>query len=251
MSDASSMPTPMVSSPQLLSTGSEPFHDQKLYKSAVGTLQYITITRPDLSYAVSKVSQFMHSPLLSHWKAVKQILRYIQGTKDYGIVIHKCNDFRLYYFSDLDWAADIEDRRSVSGYCIFLGTNLLSWSCRKQPTVSRSSTEAEFRSMVECEAELVWIKGLLAELQIPLSKFPMIFCDNLSTVMLTHNTVFHNRTKHFQLDVQSIREKIQSHSLQVVHIPGTEQIADILTKPLILRVVDVCASWVIFSFNFS
>ncbi|XP_072075385.1 uncharacterized mitochondrial protein AtMg00810-like [Arachis hypogaea] len=164
MSEASPMPTPMISSLQLLSIGSERFEDPKLFRSVVETLQYVTITRPDLSFAVQKVSQFMHSPLLAHWKAVKRILRYLQGTKDHGL-LHKCRDYRLYGFSDSDWAADLEDRRSVSGYCIYLGTNLVNWSCRKQPTISRSSTEAEFRSLALCEAEVTWVKNLLDELR--------------------------------------------------------------------------------------
>ncbi|XP_015948694.1 uncharacterized mitochondrial protein AtMg00810-like [Arachis duranensis] len=128
MSEASPMPTPMISSLQLLSTGSECFEDPKLFRSVVGTLQYVTITRPDLRFAVQKVSQFMHSPLLAHWKAVKRILRYLQGTKDHGLLLHKCRDYRLYGFSDSDWAADLEDRR-------------------KQPTISKTSTEAEFQSL--------------------------------------------------------------------------------------------------------
>ncbi|XP_016178263.1 uncharacterized protein LOC107620645 [Arachis ipaensis] len=197
MSTASAMPTPMISSLQLLSTGLEQFEDPKLFKLVVGTLQYVTITRPNLSFAVRKVSQFMHNPLLAHWKAVKRILRYLQGTQEHGLLLHKCNDYRLYGFSNSDWVADLEDRRSVLGYCVFFGANLVTWFCRKQTTISRSSTEAEFRSLVACEAEITWVKNLLSELKIALTTAPSIFCDNLSTILLTANPVLHDKTKHF------------------------------------------------------
>ncbi|XP_016164047.1 uncharacterized protein LOC107606504 [Arachis ipaensis] len=134
----------MVSSLQLLSSGSKKFDDAKLYRIVVGTLQYLCITRPDISFAVSKISQFMQCPLLAHWKVVKRLLRYLQGTKEHGILIHPSTDYRLYGFADADWAADLEDRR-------------------KQTTISRSSTEAEFRSLAAYEGELVWLTNLLAE----------------------------------------------------------------------------------------
>ncbi|KAL1318125.1 hypothetical protein AAHE18_15G183500 [Arachis hypogaea] len=232
MSEASAMLTPMISALQLLSTGSERFEDLKLFRFVVGILQYITITRPDLSYDVSKVSQFMHSPLLAYGKAVKRILQYLQGTKHHGFVYLKCTDYRLYIFSDLDWAADLEDRRSVSSYCVFLGTNLISGSCKKQTTISRSSTEAKFRSLAACETKLVWIRNLLLELQIEVPTVLAIYCDNLSIVLLTANPVLHTKTKHFQLDIQFVRDKVNSKQPQIVHILGIEQIVDMLTKPL-------------------
>ncbi|XP_016178410.1 uncharacterized protein LOC107620808 [Arachis ipaensis] len=210
MSTASAMPTPMISSLYLLSTSSEQFEDPNLFKSMVGTLQHVTIIRPNLSFVVRKVSQFMHSPLLAHWKALKRTLRYLQGTQEH----------------------DLEDRRSVSAYYVFFGTDLVTWSCRKQTTISSSSTEVEFRSLATCEAEITWVKNLLSELKIALTIAPSIFCDNLSIVLLTANPVLHDKTKHFQLDIQVVREKINNKSLQVVHIPGIEQVADILTKSL-------------------
>ncbi|XP_016191763.1 uncharacterized protein LOC107632610 [Arachis ipaensis] len=211
MSTASAMPTPMISSLQLLSTGSEQFEDPKLFR-----------LWPDLSFAVRKVSQFMHNPLLAHWKAVKRILRYLQGTQEHGLLLHKCNDYKLYGFSDSDWVADLEDRRSVLGYCVFFGANLVTWSCRKQTTISRSSTEAKFQSLAACEADITWVKNLLSGLKIALTTAPSIFCDNLSTILLTANPVLHDKMKHFQLDIQVVREKINNKSLQVVHISGIE-----------------------------
>ncbi|XP_057744131.1 uncharacterized mitochondrial protein AtMg00240-like [Arachis stenosperma] len=137
------MPTPMISSLRLLSSGAEAFEDSKLFRTMVCSLQYLTITCLDLSFAVNKLSQFMHARLLPHRKAAKRILRYLQGTKEFGLTFHRCNDTRLYAFSDSDWAADIEDRR-------------------KQSTISRSSTEAEFKSLASCETDSAYAQPNLA-----------------------------------------------------------------------------------------
>ncbi|XP_016192527.1 uncharacterized protein LOC107633405 [Arachis ipaensis] len=164
MGETSAMPTPMISSLQLLTTSSEEFENPRLYRSVVGSLHYLIITTSDISFVVSKVSQFMHKPLLAHWKALKRVLRYLRGIKQQGLLFHKNTEFRLYGFADADWASNLED-------------------CRKQITVSRSSTEAEFRSLAAHVAKTVWIKNLLLEFKVQLQTSPTIFCDNLSTVI--------------------------------------------------------------------
>ena len=116
--------------------------DSTRYRSIVGALQYLTLTRPDLSFSFNKVCQFLHSPTTVHWEAVKRILRYVQGTIDLGLKIRKSNSMLVSAFSDADWAGCPDDRRSTGGFAVFLGCNLVSWCARKQPTVSRSSTEA-------------------------------------------------------------------------------------------------------------
>lgn len=150
MLEAKSYPTPMVSDLKLSKEEGEPTVDGKLYRSVVGTLQYVTITRPELSFSVNKVSQYMACPLDTHWKAVKRIVRYLSGTIDYGLQI-KASDFKLCGFSDSDWASDVDDRRSTTGYCVFFGGNLVSWCSKKQKVVSRSSTEAEYRSLAHAD----------------------------------------------------------------------------------------------------
>ncbi|XP_016164535.1 uncharacterized protein LOC107607060 [Arachis ipaensis] len=147
MSNAKHMPTPMTSGLKLSAHGGEPFSKPALYRSLVGGLQYATITRPDISYVVNKVSQFMHYPLESHWKAVKRILCHLAGTVHHGLRFQKSKDCRLYGFCDSNWGSDVDDRKSTSGFCVYLGPNLVSWSNRKQTTVSRNSTEAEYRSL--------------------------------------------------------------------------------------------------------
>lgn len=131
-------------------------HDVQLYRNSVGALQYVTITRPELLFAVNKVCQFMQRPLEEHWKAVKRIFQYLNRTLDYGL--HFVKDLsislNLVGFSDADWASDIDDRWSTIGYCLFLGSNLISWQSKKQLTLSRSSTEAEYRSVARLVSKI-------------------------------------------------------------------------------------------------
>ncbi|XP_028108194.1 uncharacterized protein LOC114307033 [Camellia sinensis] len=129
------------------------FSDPALYRSLVGALQYLTITRPDISFAVNQSCQHMHSPTVGHFAAVKRLLRFVKGTLTHGLS-YSPSSFDVHAFSDSNWAGDLLDRKSTSGYCIFLGSNLVSWSAKKQPTVSRSSTEAEYRSLAHTAAEI-------------------------------------------------------------------------------------------------
>ncbi|XP_062104094.1 uncharacterized mitochondrial protein AtMg00810-like [Humulus lupulus] len=125
--------------------GSDPVLDATLYRSVVGAMQYATITRPEIAFSVNKVCQFMHSPLQSHWVAVKRILRYLAGTTlDYGLHLKQASHFHLEAFYDVDWAFDLDDRRSTTSFFIYFGYNLVAWQSKKQTTISRSSTEAKF-----------------------------------------------------------------------------------------------------------
>ena len=231
MIDAKPFPTPMVSDLKLSKSEGEPTIDGKLYRSVVGALQYATITRPELSYSVNKVSQFMSCPLDIHWKAVKRILRYLAGSTDHGIHI-KASSFALSGFSDSDWASDIDDRRSTSGYCVYFGDNLISWCAKKQKVVSRSSTEAEYRSLALLVSEVTWLQSLLAELGWASRVPPVLWVDNLSTIALASNPVLHSRTKHIELDLHFVRDKVASNLIDLRHVPTLDQAADILTKPL-------------------
>lgn len=192
------LPWPQVR-PPLTHLDSPLFEDPHLYRSVVGALQYATITRPDISFAVNKVSQYMHQPTTSHWAATKRILRYLQGTLTYGLTFHSAPSLTIDAFSDADWAGSLDDRRSTSGYCIFLGNNLVSWSAKKQPTVSRSSTEAEYRSLALTCAELLWLQYLLTELRVCLAAPPTLWCDNIGATFLASNPMFHSRTKHVEI----------------------------------------------------
>lgn len=223
--------TPLAANTQLSQEGSSTFSDPTLYRSVVGALQYLTFTRPDISVAVNKVCQFMHSPTDAHWIAVKRILRYLKQTINYGLHLGRPSAINLQAFSDADWAGCPDNRRSTSGYCIFIGGNLVSWSARKQKTVSRSSTEAEYRSLATATTEIIWIQSLLSELGF-LTPTPTLWCDNLGATYLTANPIFHARTKHIEIDYHFVRERVAQKKLQVRFISSKDQLADIFTKGL-------------------
>lgn len=162
------------------------------------------------SLAVNKVCQFVSNPLEDHWKAVMRILRYLQGTLNHGLLLVPADNttpINITRFCDVDWASDPDDRRSTSGTCIFLGPNLVSWWAKKQTLVARSSADAEYMSLAHATAEILWLQSLLQELRVP-HKVPKIMCDNLSVVALSHNYVLHSRTKHMELDIFFVKEKV-------------------------------------------
>ncbi|XP_031106238.1 uncharacterized protein LOC116010883 [Ipomoea triloba] len=138
---------------------STPYADPTHYRSLAGALQYLTVTRPDLSFAVNKLCQHMHAPTTRHWAMLKRVLRYVKGTLNFGLHICRSDSVGIHAFSDYDWAGDPSDRKSTSGFAVFLGRNLGSWVCRKQRTVARSSTEAEYKALADVAAELLgWFR---------------------------------------------------------------------------------------------
>ncbi|XP_028090289.1 uncharacterized protein LOC114290545 [Camellia sinensis] len=223
--------TPMAIKPSSSTSDDLPYSQPQLYRSLVGALQYLTITRPDISLAVNHACQHMHVPTIAHFALVKRILRYVKGTLTHGLRFTP-GPFTLHAFTDANWAGDSLDRRSTSGFCVFLGPNLISWSAKKQPTVSRSSTEAEYRSMASTTAELVWLQQLLKDLCISSSSPPVLWCDNISAMALASNPVFHSRLKHIEVDCHFIRDRVGSKQISLAYISTSDQIANIFTKLL-------------------
>ena len=168
MREAKPISTPMVHGQKFSTYDSNTMHDVQLYRSIVGALQCTTITRPEITYNANKVCQFMQNPLEAHWKAVKCIMRYLVGTLDYGLHLRKSNNLNLVGFCDVNWALDLDDQRSTSSFCIYLGFNLISWHSKKQHTVSRSNTKVEYKSLANFTVEITWLQSLLGELQVRL-----------------------------------------------------------------------------------
>ncbi|KAF5462462.1 hypothetical protein F2P56_018466, partial [Juglans regia] len=224
--------TPMATTCNLSKFEGADFSDPQLYRSTLGALHYLSFTRPDIAYSVHRVSKFMHQPKEPHWQAVKRILRYLKHTISFGLYFSNQTDQALHSFSDADWAGDSDDRRSESAYCIFHEKNLISWSCKQQQTVARSSTESEYKSLSNAVAELQWIQSVLHDLHISLPQCPTLWCDNIGATYLSSNPVFHARTKHIEIDFHYVRDQVLQKKLQVLFITSKNQLADLLTKAL-------------------
>jgi hypothetical protein len=176
MGNCKPIATPMTATGKLSRDQGKLFNekDQFRYRSIVGGLQYLTLIRPDLSFIVNKVCQYIQRPTDLHWAAVKRILRFVKGTIECGLNIHQSRSLMLSGFSDADWAGCIDDRCSTSGFAVFLGSNLVSRSSRKQAIVSRSSTESEYKGLANLTAEVIWIQSFLKELRVFLKSSPIM-----------------------------------------------------------------------------
>ncbi|GKC32300.1 ribonuclease H-like domain-containing protein [Tanacetum coccineum] len=223
--------TPVDTDSKLAAAG-DPVSDPTLYRRLAGALQYLTFTRPDISYAVQQVCLFMHDPREPHFSALKRILRYVRGTLTSGLQLYSSTTSSLVAYSDADWAGCPTTRRSTSGYCVFLGNNLLSWSSKRQFTLSRSSAEAEYRGVANAVAETCWLRNLLRELHTPLSTATIVYCDNVSAVYLSSNLVQRQRTKHIEIGIHFVRDLVTTGHIRVLHVPSRYQYADIFTKGL-------------------
>ncbi|CAH9121069.1 unnamed protein product [Cuscuta epithymum] len=223
---------PMIQNHSLQSDSGPLFSDPERYRRLVGKLIYLTLTRPDISYSVHILSQFMHQPRQAHWDAVVRVLRYLKGHPGQGILLCSSSDLSLTGFCDSDWASCPITRRSVTGYLVLLGGSPISWRTKKQVTVSRSSAEAEYRSMATLTCELIWLKNLLHSLGVVHQSPIPVYCDNKAAIHIASNPVFHERTKHIELDCHFIRDHIQAGLITPLYRTTTEQLADLFTKAL-------------------
>ncbi|XP_024187552.2 uncharacterized protein LOC112192448 isoform X2 [Rosa chinensis] len=202
------------------------------YQRLVGRLIYLSHTRPDLAYAVSVVSQFMHNPSEAHMDAVFRILQYLKSAPGKGLIFSKFSHLDVSGYTDADWAGNITDRRSTSGYFTFVGGNLVTWKSKKQKVVARSSAEAEYRGMARGLCEMLWLRNLLRDLGFMQKKAMPLYCDNKAAIEIAHNPVQHDRTKHVEVDRHFIKEKLDAQVILFPFVPTEEQLADILTKAL-------------------
>ncbi|CAL0318024.1 unnamed protein product [Lupinus luteus] len=214
------------------STLGTPLSDSTSYRRLIGKLLYLTHTRPDICFAVGCLSQFLSSPTTAHFQAAIRILKYLKNSPGQGVFFPAHNSTILKGYSDSDWAACMDTRRSVSGWCFFLGEALISWKSKKRKTVSKSSSEAEYRALAMASCEAQWLLSLLMDLCISHPQPVIIFCDNQSALHIASNPVFHERTKHIEIDCHIVRERLQNNVIHLLPISTTLQVADIFTKSL-------------------
>jgi hypothetical protein len=232
MSDCKPCSTPVDTQAKLSEATGDSVADPTGYRSLAGALQYLNFTRPDISYVVQQVCLHMHDPREPHLAALKCLLRYLRGTIDYRLLLHQSTSDELVVYTDADWAGCLDTRHSTSGYAVFLGGNLVSWSSKRQPVLSPSSAEAEYRVVANGVAEAAWLWQLLTELHSPLSRSTLVYCDNVSAVYLSTNQVQHQRTKHVAIDLHFVRDYVAAGAVRVLHVPTTSQFVDIFTKGL-------------------
>ncbi|CAM8966639.1 unnamed protein product [Rhodiola kirilowii] len=192
----------------------------------------MTITRPDLAYPIHLLSQYMQSPTAEHLRAATRLLRYVKNAPAHGILFPAQSSLDLQAFCDTDWAACPITRRSITGHCVLLGSSIISWKTKKQPVVSRSSAESEYRSMAAACCELVWLSRLLGDMGVLVPQPIPLHCDNKAAIHISRNPVFHERTKHIEIDCHLVRNHVSAKFITPVHVNTTEQPTDIFTKAL-------------------
>ncbi|OMO88956.1 Integrase, catalytic core [Corchorus capsularis] len=224
--------TPILPETRLTTESGTPLADASQYRQLVGKLQYLTTTRLDISYAVQQLAQFLDKPTSDHLQVAHRVLRYLKGTIGQGLLFSSQGIFQLKAYSDSDWGTCLDSRKSITGYCIFLGDSLVSWKTKKQNTVSRSSSEAEYRALATTVCEIQWLNYLMKDLQITLEPSTPLFCDNLSAIHIAKNPVFHERTKHIDIDCHVVRTKLQEGLIKLLPVSSKLQLADCFTKVL-------------------
>ena len=232
LTNATTADTPMEVNVKYKRDEGELLQDPTSYRKLVGSLIYLTITRPDVSFAVHTVSKFMHTPRHFHLAAVHRIIRYLIGTSTRGLFFPAGSPPQLQAYSDADWAGCPDTRKSTTGWCMFIGNAPISWKCKKQDSISKSSTEAEYRAMSAACSEIIWLRGLLSELGFSQSQPTPLHADNTSAIQIAANPVYHERTKHIEVDCHSIRDAYDRRIITLPHVSTSVQTADIFTKSL-------------------
>ncbi|KAH9726925.1 hypothetical protein KPL70_008466 [Citrus sinensis] len=224
--------TPMEPNAKMCAHEGKDLEDASMYRQLVGSLIYLTLTQPDISYAVGVMSRYMQNPKKSHLEAVRRVLRYVKSTIDYGLLYKKGGNCKLVGYCDADYAGDHDTRRSTTGYMFTLGSGTISWCSKRQPTVSLSTTEAEYRAAAMAAQESTWLIQLMNDLHQPVDYAVLLYCDNQSAIRLAENPVFHARTKHVEVHYHFVREKVLQEEIEMRQVKTDEQIADLFTKSL-------------------
>jgi len=234
MYDSKPCATPATFGFSLTNEG-EMFSNPSLYRTLIGSLQYLTYTLPDIASVVNRLSQFLAAPKVHHWVACKRLLRYLKKTVGYGLLFSpSLGNLAISVYTNADHAGCKVTRRSTSGVRAFLGYNLIVWGSRKQTVVAQLIGEAEYRAIAQGVTKLLRLKSLISKLGYldSISSRPIVWSDNLVAKSMAENPVFHGRTKHIELDIHFIREKVEKNEIEIRYVPTEHQIADIFTKGL-------------------
>eukprot|EP00253_Pinus_taeda_P022752 PITA_22752 len=224
--------TPMVTGCSLSANDESAAVHQPTYRSMIGSLLYLTGTRPDIMHAVGIVGRFQANPKETHLHAVKRIFKYLQGTQNYGLWYPRDTDLTLHAYTDADWAGSVDDRKSTSGGAFFMGSRLVSWFSKKQSSIALSTAEAEYVAAASCCTQLLWMMQTLQDFQITCTPPIPILCDNTSAISISKIPVMHSKTKHIPINYHFLREQVLEQKVKLEYVSSKEQVADIFTKPL-------------------
>ena len=231
MLDAKPINTPMGTNSKLDADEPGPKVNETMYRGIIGSLLYLTASRPDIVFSVGMCARFQSCPKESHLKAAKRILRYLKGTEDLVLYYPSGDSFDLVGYADADYAGYLVDRKSTSGMAHFLGSCLISWGTKKQNSVALSTAEAEYVAAASCCAQLLWIKQQLEDFGVHTDTIPLL-CDNTSALNMAKNPVQHKRTKHIDVRHHFLRDNVEKGLICVKFCKTEDQIADIFTKAL-------------------
>ena len=234
MKDAKSIATPVNTGLKLTrATEEDDLADERLYQQIVGSLQYLsTMTRPDITYAVSTVAKFCSKPTKVHFTAVKRILRYLKGTSNHGLLYKKASSSNCVGYSDSDWAGDTDDRKSTSGYVFLVGDTAITWKSKKQSCVALSTAEAEYIALSQAAQEALWLRQLATDLQDEQQQPTVIYEDNQATICMSKNPQSHGKSKHIEIKYHFVREHVNGGAIELKYCQTENMIADMLTKGL-------------------
>ncbi|TFY77555.1 hypothetical protein EWM64_g6458 [Hericium alpestre] len=232
-SDACPIATPVLANEHMAKVDA-PEVDVLTYQSGIGSLMYAMLgTRPDLAYTVGVLSQHTAKPGEAHQHALVHAFKYLRGTADYQLVFDGKKPWELTGYVDADWAGDVNDRRSISGYTFLLAGGAISWSSKKQNTTALSSTEAEYIVATHAAKEATWLRTFLSKIGRPCKAATLLLMDNQSAMAIAWNPAFHARTKHIDMRYHFLREKVEAGAINLQYVPTGDQVADVLMKGLV------------------
>ena len=235
MKDCNAVKNPIVPSTKLSNNDVGSKVDATLFKQVIGRLIYLTTTRPDLMHGVSLISIFMTNPTENHWLASRRILRYLKGIAEFRMYYKKGESINVVGYTDSDFAGDVDDRKSTSGFVFLLGCGVVSWSSKKQLVVTLSIIEAKYIATAFCACQSIWTKRIMETLGFKNQNKILVLCDSNSAIQLSKNSIFHGRSKHIDIRFHFLRDLVKDGSIELSHCNTQNQIVDIMTKPLKLE----------------